>query len=445
MNFDVGVRNVGFDRGVKYVILDQSLNILTVSNVNYQSPLATDMSESQRHISRRRVLKRVGAVGGSSTVLASLSGNVVGQNQEKLSDKKGFIEEYKITYPDGRLSPPTIDPVTGTVDRAYWREMMAAESAAARVREALDKNGLNERASVAVKTESSRQALIDPTISVQYNTAASLKNADIDSKQTEIEAIQDTVPKSARGQITDNEKTISRTFAVVVDRIQKKEPTATATADVDWDYDSKFRPVPGGCHIKMPNAHDDHGTLLFNMWHQGSEERYHITAAHVLAEGDKDNPDYSTRVYQPYNKGIGSTARKLCVYENNFEAGFVHPQSVDPGFDDTLANQDGSVTNDNVSYFKSWEWVSTTGKTTTITKQGARTGESSGSVYTSDSSNQTFWMSAEMGGGDSGGPSYVKESDGYKLVGMMLWSTADPQEAGGTAVARLNDDLGLYP
>ncbi|GAA0268445.1 hypothetical protein [Halobacterium noricense] len=405
------------------------------------------MSDSPRHVSRRRVLKGISGIGLSAATFGAVTGSVTGQQESGSSKKKQYIEEYKVTYPNGMNSQPTIEPITGTVDRGYWQEMMAAEAAAAQVRQTLAQNGLDQRATVSVKTENSRQELIDPTISVDYNAAKTLPQTEaISSKQAEIESIKSNVPKKAEGRIEDEGKTISRSFDVIVDTIEKKPATTPSTADIDWKYDSEYRPVPGGCHITTPNTNGSHGTLCHSFWEPDSSARFHITASHVLADGGtQENPEYSTRVYQPYSDGIGSTKRSACVYEDNFEAGFVEPQSVDPGYINKMANQDGSKTDNYVSYFKDWQWLSTDGKTTDITKQGARTGETSGSVYAADKSNWTFWMEASMNGGDSGGPSYIVEDGKIKLVGMMLWSTSTPQQAGGNAIAGLNDRLGLVP
>lgn len=91
----------------------------------------------------------------------------------------------------------------------------------------------------------------------------------------------------------------------------------------------------------------------------------------------------------------------------------------------------------------------------TVHKQGNRTGDTKG--YVTDAVNDTskearsVWISADSGGGDSGGPYYrrIKQSDGsvqYYITRIHAWGTSDScpnSPSGGNTMEYIEDNWGL--
>ncbi len=381
---------------------------------------------------KRRFIKTLSSIGVSGSAIRYLSQDGLAETTSDPTEEVPMLSRLRHTNHDDveNGEAPDREPVYFTLPRDEWANIKATENAAVEISERIASESTLPDLPVGfeqiVEGQQSKTAVV-----VDYPTADASLMDEVNSVDTGIQLVRDFLPTSVSSTAASGE------FSVVVDDIPvrvKEDPSSQLQA-----FDSKYRPVPGGCSWSQSNYSRVGCTLGTPAYKSGQGYKL-VTAGHCTN-------GVGTGVHQPYDtyvsdslignveESVGEdlkdtevTAFDACYLDTNSQASVEYKLAAS-GSD---SYQDSPV-------MGAWAYdqiVAWEGETEEITLQGSSSGRSSGAVNKVYPKSGNYAITVESEEGDSGGPHYREDSDGNLLIAGIHNGVND-----SGAVATAMDDI----
>lgn len=356
-------------------------------------------------MNRRRFVKTLTALGASPLAVNYLSRGSVGQVVDDPEKEVPIVEFLKHTNPDYRTTsnpngPPEREPVFDTISRERWIRVETAHKAAHAVEQKLEAELDSTAAKVGVTSLSSdglekAVKVCIPTYNTSQNDVVKLDSQNGRVKNISEGDLEEVLPSSVSGTVSysDKEATINNIPIVI------EESTRELTAV----FDSKYRPVPGGCQIQLDNSNCTSCAAAYN---NNANQKQMITAGHCLAPRGSQGD----RVHQPvYGNYIGRTyARRFNArYDSNgrlknvlFDAGVIDNSGAG-GFTKDIAAGGTNNYREAISGIVPWETVKQRegDQSWKVRKQGRTTGVTTGYITDVFGTDKEFVNTSNVSGG----------------------------------------------
>lgn len=371
-----------------------------------------------KSMNRRTALSRIG-------MLTSLG---TGVRWDKLSyvtdrDKKRRVLAYRHQNHDEMKNgaSPEREPVFYEIPRSDWVNIEATHNAS---------KGLNKRFSdpqISFGVERDATSHVNQAITANWITTekadGSERSPDLPFKQ-----FKDKVPNQAKGKVSDNKS--EETVENIPIKINKETQTEQGL------YNSKYRPVPGGCQMSGGGSTC---TLAAPAYDQDSFEYVHTTAAHCInrtngtvvhqdAKFKSNSKIGESEKYTPYGDGDAATIKLNDTNETFKIAG------KNGDYDYPVR---GSLSNDRLKDMAYSDLL--------ITKQGRTTGRDTVEVleFRSKATRDMVVIDYVTEGGDSGGPYYEIDYNSEAYIGAIHKGRNSDGKAIGTTAQHAEEYLNI--
>lgn len=387
-------------------------------------------TDELKRMGRRRFLKTLSTLGLSTAAVHNMSKEALADLTDNPEEEIPRLKAMRHTNHEAVVEgtePPELEPVYYTIPRDEFVRIEGRYNAAKKLESRL---GNPDNIEVGVKRSSGRGD--DLVINVEHQT---LERADGTEAGPGIELaeVEQTVPDRVTGEIEVADKRHE------VEDI-RVEVTETRLVEDDY-YDSKYRPVPGGCK---------HGgcTIGHPAYDDDAEEYIWTSAAHCF---DRNS---GQTVHQPSSSSW--TDNSIGQSDKVIPSGDGDAATIMPKYDNTIDNveyryaeNDGTTTDwfiygtRGIDYLKD---MAANGEY--VYKQGKTTGRLYDKVLQVSSSGDTVTLEADRAGGDSGGPYFDVSSGNAYAVGIHAWGVdydgdGNYDDAKGNTMAYVNDYLNL--
>jgi len=354
--------------------------------------MGTDTTRRLARMGRRRFLETLAGFGVTGAALNHMTQDVLAKTNPDLDNEVPFLKGMVHTNHKEVLNgaPPEREPIYFNVPRDEWVVIDSARDAARQVEKLDTLKGTGIIAGVTTRVRGGHQQKI---ILVQY-PIEQYEWGETYRPRVEFSELTDRLPATVDGVAGRGSD-----FAVVVEDI----PVIAERMynELEYIYDYKYRPVPAGCEWKTEEGNPC--TIGTPVYDNDANEYRLVTASHCFYSYGEDchQPDQGTG-----DSLVGRRDPDKMDFRRDplFDAAVVN---VYHGNADTYyrfaddngryrGDIDGSMSQDRLSYLEN--------NNGTVTKQGTRTGISSGEVTCVSSS--AFRVDTRHKDGDSGCPYY---------------------------------------
>lgn len=386
---------------------------------------------------RRRYLKNLKALGISGLSLRFLSQNSLAKQTGDLKDEVPYVAYLAANNPEAEFSDADENgraPIYRKMAYDEWVYTEGVHNAALAINNKLKKASNSDLITTRVGsagTGSERNLAVKVDYWKLREVNGSTRTPDID-----FESIIDLLPDKQSAEVGEGRNNPSvEGIDVLVDK---------KVAEQQAYFDSKYRPVPGGCKIAEAGIEGydaDSGTLGTPAYHHGENEHVMVSAGHLI-----DNS--GQRCHQP-SEPLGGGNRIGYMRENSvlnkFDAEWIELDPEDD-FDYDIAADGGGTEGWNIDGIIGWGTIK--GMVDTgydLYLQGKTTGRNSGELtgYDTGTGNneKRLWIDVDSDKGDSGGPHYRKIGDYIYIAGIHGWGSGT--KAVATAMEAIEDEFGL--
>lgn len=357
-----------------------------------------------KRMGRRRFVNAIANLGVSSYTVSHLSKDALAaatNNPEKEVPRLlGFVHTNHDEVVE-KNAVPEREPRFYTISRDEWAYTESTYNAAAKV-SAMFASEPQVEVSVSNRNDSLG-------ISVLYSV---IERADgsVDKPNIPFKKVKESTPTSITGEVKANGKLYSR---------ENIEVNVFKSQEIEQSFDSKFRPVPGGCQAEDP-AHEPF-TLGTPATSLEDNSQCWVTAAHVTDRTTGENIHQPNNPYFSSNK-IGET--RQVTQEGNGDVATIVSTGPDNAYN--IANDDGTY---------GWQIAGVLGRDKlkdmnsngeSLYVQGRTTGRNQGQVLNVDT-NGTEWVyiDVDTDTGDSGSPYFHVTPDNYALIAGIHRGSVD--------------------
>lgn len=385
--------------------------------------MAENNTSKLDRMGKRRFLKTLAGFGVSGTTLRWITPEAAAEQTEDLKKKIPYVEAYRNSAEKKR------EPVFGSIERDRWVKTKAGEQAAQRLKKQLQKSLDVSGIYVANRNVRGEEELI-----VKYTKKQNRNRTGTTLTAASKSELERNLPPKITGRFEASEINEEVEFPVVL-----KEETRIEQGYYSHDY----QPVPGGVEMD-PCSSGCRADV--------DSEYVMMTAGHCLNGRTED-------VYQPENGEVIGTVDTFVFWKQDdqhdvTDFGYFSSDG-DTTFTDFIGsnNGDNSYKSNPVTGTVSWDWISTDGYSSTVTRQGKTTGTRSGQIvdHENDRGQKAFWNQANSKGGDSGGPHYTFIDGNRYIVGIHAWgvdvgSTPDDDgiRSGGNSAEKIENETGAF-
>jgi hypothetical protein len=380
---------------------------------------------------RRRFLRSLAGLGISGTAVQYMSQDAlasVTDNPKKEVPRLSRLEHANPEAVRAGEEPPKYEPVYYTIPRDKWVRVESAHDAA---------NRLEKRFEPKIDTDYIKFGVTTITTGQRKKKAVVVEHRTVDKRfdgtrepSIDYEQLSELVPEKIDGQAGKGSNTV--TVEGIPTTIKKR------TVEEQAYFDSKYRPVPGGCQVE-DESDDDIGTLCTPAWDSDVSEYVLLTAAHLTEESpghDMHQPHFSLTA----GNYMGDSDKGLIT--DSFDAATIQMGSDE---DNTyrLAGSSSNTYQEWISGTVAWDEIKDNEDNTSyeLYLQGRTTGRNSG--YIDDAyTDKTYWIDVAAEGGDSGGPHFKLQNGDAYISGVHDWGSSD-NDAGATYIGKVEDKFNL--
>jgi hypothetical protein len=418
--------------------------------------MARDKTRDLQRMNRRSFVKTLSAMGVSATSLKYLSKDALADTTDDPSDEIPVLQFLKT--PDskeeaeqhsGFSDPIGRVPIYEPVPRDEWLRIEAVHNAAEELQKELQSDGI-KRVTVGVSSRQNGHHT-EKVLQVRHRTLKrGLKEY---TPNITIQELEERIPAKVTGSAgkDDYQKEVED-IPVVVRRMET----------VEQNYESKYRPVPGGCAIDPETSNAGRqGTLGTPVKQPNSSNDAWVTAAHVVARPagiGRDDSTITADIYQPHENQdtIGTAYSWDWWYPSSYpDPDGEYPADAvvitsdwadDSKFD--IACDGSGCSGDyegwDVKGTVTWDRIKLIEGVLDHTLQGKTTGRNPGKILSTDWPMYEVDVDSEKG--DSGGPYFESPmyTDEVYIGGIHhgLGSSIDTAE--GTAMEPIENKLDVY-
>ncbi|ESS11330.1 MAG: hypothetical protein A07HR60_01383 [uncultured archaeon A07HR60] len=377
-----------------------------------------DINSKVSRMGRRRFLRAMSGLGVSGAALNHLSKEVVADTD--LDEEVPRLGKLRHTNHEAVVKgePPQREPIHYTISRDEWAVVETAHDAASQVNDLLKSASLEDEVSAGVTTVTRNHH--DQKAVIVKRTVGGTADGNAIVPEPSTDEIKDMLPDTVSGTAGDGSyrRTIDEIpITVETERMtppsQARQPTPEDTGPGNH-YEHRYRPVSGGACIQWGSAIPfNHGTSCAPAYNEDAEQYDLVTAGHVNKSEEMhqpkddigDNHQIGTRI-EDKNK-VDYPGKKA---PPSFDAGVV---SLDVDHTYRFATDDG----DN-SYLDDHSIVGIVGRDKLkdhangdfeIRHRGSTTGVNEGTLGDVYDDYSAYDITADCGGGDSGGPQFTRE------------------------------------
>lgn len=367
---------------------------------------------------RRRFVESLAALGVTGTALTNASKSALAESDVDLGNEVPMVRVWKHTNHEEVVengAKPEREPEYFGVPRDQWVKVQSARDAAERLRNQLDVPGVQVGVTTVTRGQKPRKAVVVKHQTEEYDWQ------DDFSPGVSVEDLRDELPATMTGVAgRGTEKARAVKGIPVVTKQQQVDFTDDAVSTAaSYDYDCNYRPVPAGCAWRTEKGNVcTTGTPVHDDDH--NENRL-VTASHCFLSYD------ATDCRQNYGSGdeIGTRDKDKINFDhppNLFDAAVVDLNSGTDVRRDLADEQCDTYRDPGIAGTMDDDWLhQLEDNGYNVTKQGARTGISSGTVK--EVYDTYFEVDTTINGGDSGCPFYKNRTDSfatYTYIGGIL-------------------------
>jgi hypothetical protein len=331
--------------------------------------------------------------------------------------------------------PPEPEPVYYTIPRDQWLQVAGPKKVARQLSSQFDDPQVN----TAIRKHDDGVA-----VEVQYERLV----RDVDGQRNivrrpgvDLQDVKASVPDRASTQVTygDRTDTVENIPVTVREKTDIEERSCDEDAPFNCYFDSKYRPVGGGCEC---GGHDEYGcnVTLGPPAYSTDREEYVMTTAYYCVDEDHENP-----VHQPTSGDnylgsrhgyIDGTDGDAAVIKVGWSVAMGICDDDGSGMEYSVAGMVGQDRIEDMVAIDNHIWL-----------QGRRTGRNSGEIMWHDADRSDPRVGYKIGtdGGDSGAPVWeFKDGDAY-IIAIHAWADCfDGTKGGqGNTMHYVEDQLNL--
>lgn len=360
-----------------------------------------------RKMGRRRFLDSLSTLGVSAATLNYITkdalAEVTNNPEEEVPRLLGLVHTNHEEIVSNNAVPER-EPRFYTIPRSEWARTEATHQAAHQLARVFKSE---PQVDVAVST---RGGEFD--ISVKYLRREHVDGS-ISFPDVSLEKVKEAMPTQITGEVEANGKTyIREDIDVTVRECRTKEQA---------EFDSKFRPVPGGCQA----ADDSNWTIGTPATALQDGSQCWVTAAHCFKRtAGKDILQPEDSVWSS-NK-IGES--RQYTREDEGDLGTIVSTGPDNSYN--IAENDGTYGWQISGVLSRDKLKDMQSNYEELYQQGRTTGRNSGTILEVDTYNiENVILNVDTDGGDSGGP-YFHVTDGVALIGAIHSASMDYDDDG---------------
>lgn len=363
-------------------------------------------------------MESITALGVTGTALANMSKSALAEAGVDLENEVPVLKGWKHTNHEEVVennAKPKRKPEYFGVPRDQWVKVESARDAAKQVRKQLNGNKVHVGVTTITRGQKPRKAVVVKHHTEEYDWRADFTP---DVSFEELEEMLPATVTGVAGRGTDNARTVEGIPVVAKQQRTKMESDPVST-DATFNYDCNYRPVPAGCTWRTEKGNEcTTGTPVYDNQH--NENRL-VTASHCFLSADA----IKCRQNSGSSDEIGTRDEEKINFDHPPELFDAAVVELDSGIDvrwDLADSQCDSYRNPGISGTMSDDWLhQLEDDGHNVTKQGARTGITSGEV--TDVYGTYFEVDTTTDGGDSGCPFYKHQTDSfstYTYIGGIL-------------------------
>jgi hypothetical protein len=389
-------------------------------------------------VGRRRFVKILSGLGVSSAAIAGLSQRGIADITENPKEEVPYIARYVRKNKDERKTPPERVPEYETISRDKLVRVEAAKDAAEKLQKQINEIEQSPLLETAVWTTDNGEKAIRVIHKDIVKRRANQPDS-VASPNTNIRALEKALPSRISGKSGEESDFKTQTISnIPVDVTKRRE------YEVNY-YGRAYRPVPAGCQFQTGSSLCTLGTPAYSHELNGDVA---VTAAHCFL--DDDGNQQSEDVHQPTD--LSYPVGTLHDYQYNTSDGRFHQDSAVVEMNESI-EMEFAENNEEIVGISTWNHlVNNEGDTTfTVTKQGRTTGRKSGYIDEIYHNRDVFRTTAEVRGGDSGGPHFTSGSGYATIAGITSFgsrqSLNEPDlytRTGAFAIEQIEDTYNLF-